>query len=153
MRMFRGWFQQSKGRPCLRSILPKNVVLFCYFCRQKCSMQRTFIKKCFLLAVGSIFHVRRFTNPFAKRHLGGKRFPDEEVEKEVRKWLRQQSADFYAAGVGALVKRWDKCIPMSLEDMSRNKCFFQVRILHVLRFISVCALVFSSARITDNTHR
>jgi hypothetical protein len=41
----------------------------------------------------------------------GKSFADnEEVETEVRKWLRQQSKDFYAAGVDALVKRWDKCI-------------------------------------------
>jgi hypothetical protein len=29
---------------------------------------------------------------------------------EVRKWLRPQSKDFYAAGFNALVKRWDKCI-------------------------------------------
>jgi hypothetical protein len=33
----------------------------------------------------------------------GKSFADEEVETDVRKWLRQQSED-------ALVKRWDKCI-------------------------------------------
>jgi hypothetical protein len=40
-----------------------------------------------------------------------KRFADdEEVETEVRKWLRQQSKNFYAAGLDALVKRWDKCI-------------------------------------------
>jgi cation transport regulator ChaB len=35
---------------------------------------------------------------------------DEEVEMEVRKWLRQQSRDFYAAGFNTLVKQWDKCI-------------------------------------------
>jgi hypothetical protein len=29
---------------------------------------------------------------------------------EVRRWLRQQSKKFYAAGFDALVKRWDKCI-------------------------------------------
>jgi hypothetical protein len=29
---------------------------------------------------------------------------------QVRKWLRQQSKDFYAAGFEALVKRWDKCV-------------------------------------------
>jgi hypothetical protein len=41
----------------------------------------------------------------------GKRFADdEEVETEVRKWLRQQPKYFYAAGFDALVKRWDKCI-------------------------------------------
>jgi hypothetical protein len=29
---------------------------------------------------------------------------------QVRKWLRQQSEDFYAVGFDALVKRLDKCI-------------------------------------------
>jgi hypothetical protein len=32
------------------------------------------------------------------------------METEVRKWLRQQSKDFYAAGLDALVKQWDKFI-------------------------------------------
>jgi hypothetical protein len=35
---------------------------------------------------------------------------DEEVETEVRKWLRQQSKDFYIAGFDLLVKQWDRCI-------------------------------------------
>jgi hypothetical protein len=30
-------------------------------------------------------------------------------ETDVRKWLRQESKDVYAAGFGTLVKRWDKC--------------------------------------------
>jgi hypothetical protein len=43
--------------------------------------------------------------------LGGKCFSDdEEVETEVRKWMRQQSKDFYAVACDALVRRWDKCI-------------------------------------------
>jgi hypothetical protein len=29
---------------------------------------------------------------------------------QVRKWLRQQSKDFYVAGFDAQVKRLDKCI-------------------------------------------
>jgi hypothetical protein len=42
--------------------------------------------------------------------VGSKRYADdEEVETEVRKWLRQESKDFCAAGFDALVKRWDKC--------------------------------------------
>jgi histone-lysine N-methyltransferase SETMAR len=41
-----------------------------------------------------------------KNNLGGERFTDDaEVEMEVRKWLRQQSKDFYVAGFDALVKR------------------------------------------------
>jgi hypothetical protein len=44
----------------------------------------------------------------------GRRFADDkEVETEVRKWLRQQSNDFYAVSFDAPVKRWDKCIGVS----------------------------------------
>jgi hypothetical protein len=32
------------------------------------------------------------------------------VRDQVRKWLRQQSKDFYAVGFEAHAKRWDKCI-------------------------------------------
>jgi hypothetical protein len=32
------------------------------------------------------------------------------LKQRRRKWLKQKSKDFYAAGFYALVKRWDKCI-------------------------------------------
>jgi hypothetical protein len=55
-------------------------------------MQRIFIKKFFLFRVGSVCRVKQF-------NLGGKSFADDkEVKTEVRKCLRQQSKDFYAAG-------------------------------------------------------
>jgi hypothetical protein len=67
-------------------------------------MQRTFIKKSFLLIVGSVCSVKFF-------HICGKRFVDgEEIQTEVWKWLRQQSKDFYIAGFDTLVKQWDKFI-------------------------------------------
>jgi hypothetical protein len=57
-----------------------------------------------VFTVRSVRRVKRF-------RLGGKCFDDdEEVETEVRKWLRQQSKDFYSADFDTLVKRWDKCI-------------------------------------------
>jgi hypothetical protein len=69
----------------------------------------------------------------------GKRFADdEEVETGVRKWLRQLSEDFYAVSFDALVKRWDKCI--SVGGGYVENFFFQVRLSHVLRFISICDL-------------
>jgi hypothetical protein len=40
MRVFRGWFQWTKWRPCLRSILARSRVLVCGFCGQKYAMQR-----------------------------------------------------------------------------------------------------------------
>jgi hypothetical protein len=57
-------------------------------------------KRNFLLKVGSVCHIKRFTS-------GSRRFLKDE---EVRKWVRQQSKDFYAAGFDVVVKRWDKCI-------------------------------------------
>jgi hypothetical protein len=80
--------------------------------------------------VGSVCRVKRF-------QLGGKYFADEEVETEVLKWLRQQSKDVYATDFDALVTRWTS-VSMLVEDTSRNKCFFRVRISHVLRFIFIC---------------
>jgi hypothetical protein len=73
--------------------------------------------------------------------LGGKSFADdEEVITEVRKWLRQQSKYVYAAGFDALVKGWDKCINVGGGYVEKLMFFFQIRILYVLRFISICDL-------------
>jgi hypothetical protein len=75
----------------------------------KDSMQRIFIKKCFLFMVESVCCMKWFTSGPLKNHLGGKRFADDvEVELEVLKWLRRQSKDVYAAGFDELVKRWEK---------------------------------------------
>jgi hypothetical protein len=48
---------------------------------------------------------------YSGSQLGDTHFADdEEVETEVRKWLRQQSKDVYAADFYALVKRWNRSI-------------------------------------------
>jgi hypothetical protein len=44
----------------LESVLPKSSGLLCVFCGQKDTMQRPFIKKCFLFTVGSVCRVNRF---------------------------------------------------------------------------------------------
>jgi hypothetical protein len=64
---------------------------------------------------------------------------DEEVETEVREWLRRQSKDFYIAGFNALVKPWDKCINVAGRYVEK-RFLFQVRISHILRFISISDL-------------
>jgi hypothetical protein len=77
-----------------------------------------------------------------KNHIGGKCFADdEEVETDVWKWLRQESKDFFAPGFDALVMRLDKCICWWRICREINGFFFQVRISHVLRFISICDLL------------
>ncbi|GBM37767.1 hypothetical protein AVEN_25881-1 [Araneus ventricosus] len=46
-----------------------------------------------------------------KQHLRGKHIADDDaVQHEVLLGMRQQLKEFYAAGIGALMKRWDKCI-------------------------------------------
>jgi hypothetical protein len=83
----------------LRSVLPKAVPCCALFL---CVDKRIFIKKCFLFILGDVYSVKWF-------QLGGKYFAnDEKFETEVRKWLKQQSKDLYAAGFDALVKRRDK---------------------------------------------
>jgi hypothetical protein len=55
-----------------------------------------------------------------ENHFGGKCFADdEEVETEVRKWLRQQLKDFHAVGFDALIKRWGKCIDIGGEYVEK----------------------------------
>jgi hypothetical protein len=76
-----------------------------------------------------------------KNRLGGKSFADdEEVETEIRKWLRQQSKDVYAAGFDALVKRWDKCINVGGGYIKKYMFFPGSNITCFLRFIFVCDL-------------
>jgi hypothetical protein len=88
---------------------------------KKESMQRIFKNKCFLFTVGSISRMKRFTTEC-------RRFADdEEVETEMRKWLRQQSKYFYAAGFDALVSD-ETSASMLIEYMPRNIYFSQVRI-------------------------
>jgi hypothetical protein len=66
-------------------------------------------KEYLLFMVRSVYRVQRFTIGSRNSGLGGKHFTDE-VETELRKWLKQQSNDFCATGFEALVKRWDKRI-------------------------------------------
>jgi hypothetical protein len=57
-----------------------------------------------------------------------------------RRWgsgWEQQSKDFYAAGFDALAS-------VLVEDMSRNKLFFQGSNITCFRFISICGLVTDS---------
>jgi hypothetical protein len=81
-----------------------------------------------MFPVESVCRVKRFS-------LGGKRFAnDEEVETELRKWLRQESKDLLdAADFDALVMRWDKCINVGGGYIEKYM-FFQVRISLAFKF-------------------
>jgi hypothetical protein len=57
--------------------------------------------------LGSVCRVKQFTAGLRNVAIVS---PMTEVETEVRKWLKQLSKVFYAAGFDTLVKQWDKCI-------------------------------------------
>jgi hypothetical protein len=83
-------------------------VSFCAFLSARGLNAKDIHKEMFPLYGGKCSSYKAVHSWVEKR---GKRFvDDEEVETEVRKWLRLQSKDFYAAGFGALIKRWDKCV-------------------------------------------
>jgi hypothetical protein len=80
---------------------------------EQCSVVRfyeqfIFLKKYFLFAVGSVCRVKRFTTG-SRNYLKDVR-KSQMMPDQVRKWLRQQVKESYAAGFDALVKRWGKFI-------------------------------------------
>jgi hypothetical protein len=87
----------------------RRVTSYCaFFCGQKDSVQSIFIKKYFLFTVGSVYRVKRFTTESRNslKHIR----KSHKMADEVRKWLRQQSKNFYVPCLDTRVKRWDKCI-------------------------------------------
>jgi hypothetical protein len=97
---------------------------------------------------GNFLHIRLTarTSPLATSVWSAKNSPcyqgladDEEVESEVRKWLRQRSNNFCATGFDALAKRWGKCINVG-GGHAEKYFFFQFRISRLLSYISICDL-------------
>jgi hypothetical protein len=91
----------------IEGLLPKSSVLLCVSFVGKGHNVKD-IRKNMFPVYGKCLS-RKAVHSLVDKH--GKSFADdEEIETEVRKWLRQQSKDFYAAGFDALVNRSDKCI-------------------------------------------
>jgi hypothetical protein len=67
---------------------------------------------------------------------------------QVRKWLRQESKDFYTAGFDALVKRFDKCISAGGGYVEKLMSCPGSNI-SVLRFISICDIFTGSPSYID----
>jgi hypothetical protein len=98
--------------------------------------------------MGSVCRVKWFTTGTRNYHPGVKRLAgDEDIEMEVRKWLRQESTDFCTEGFDALAKRWVKFINVGGGYVEN---FFRVRISHVLH-PSVTYLL-TLPRVQTHTH-
>jgi hypothetical protein len=90
---------------------------WCAFLWAKWFNAKKIHKETFSVYCGKCLSCKEVRNCVEK---SGKRFVDEkEVETEVRKWLRQQWKGFHAAGVEALVKRWDKCVNVGGEEVDK----------------------------------
>jgi hypothetical protein len=94
--------------------------------------------------VGSVCRVKRFTT--GSRNVAD----DEEVETELRKWLRQQPNDFNAVDFDALVEMGQmyQCWCRICREIN---AFSQIRLSHVLRFVSICDLFTDFPSYTHNT--
>jgi hypothetical protein len=111
----------------LEVVLPKISVLLCVFLREKGHNAKNIYKDMFPVYSRKCFSHKAF-------HIWIQKYSQERLkvsdnETEVQKWLKQKSKDFYAVEFDPLVKRWDS-VSVLVEDMSRNKCFSQVRISH-----------------------
>jgi hypothetical protein len=92
----------------LQECIPKSSVILCHILWAKGRNAKDIHKEMFSVYGGKCLSRKAVHNWVEKR---GKIFADdEEVETEVRKWLRQQTKYFYAVAFDALVKRWDKYI-------------------------------------------
>jgi hypothetical protein len=67
-----------------------------FFCGQKDSMQKIFIKKCVLFTAGKCLSRKAVHNWVEKFSQGRSKVADDETE--VRKWLRQQSKRLLRCG-------------------------------------------------------
>jgi hypothetical protein len=89
-----------------RYILPKSTVLLRFLGWGKRTQCKYINKEMFHVYGGQCLLRKTIQNWVEKFSQGrSKVMPD-----QVRKWLRNQSKDLYAACFDALVKRWDKCI-------------------------------------------
>ena len=66
----------------------------------------------------SDFHLFGPLKEFTK---GTKFESDDEVKSVVSDWLRHQSKDFYAEGIGKLVHRWKKCVKLMKDYVEKKK--------------------------------
>ena len=49
---------------------------------------------------------------------------DEEVKSVVKKWLKEESREFYRAGIHALIQRWNIAIERNIEGCDSQRTSF-----------------------------
>jgi hypothetical protein len=108
-----------------------------FYVGKKDSTRSMFIKKCFLFTVGSVCRVKRFATGSRNSLLDVRKVADDETN--ARKWLRQQSM-LLCCGFRCTAKAMGQMYQWWWRICREINVFPQVRISHVLRFISICDL-------------
>jgi hypothetical protein len=112
----------------------RSVVL--YFCGQQDLRQRIFIKKCiFPVYGGKYLSCKAVYNWVEKLSQGRWKISDD--ARTCAKVAKTAAKRLLCCGFRRTGKAKGR-VSMLVVDMSRNKCVFQIRILHVLRFIYIC---------------
>ncbi|GBM24688.1 hypothetical protein AVEN_46188-1 [Araneus ventricosus] len=57
--------------------------------------------------VGQRYSIHNTSQTYPQEIFIRRRREDDDVQHEVLLWMRQQPKELYAAGIGALIKRWD----------------------------------------------
>jgi hypothetical protein len=124
----------------------RSVVRFFLYV-QNDAMQRIFITKRFLFTAGSVCRVNPFIIGSRNSLKDVRKFVDD-APVQVRKWLRQQSKDFCAAGFDALVKRRDRCMDVRGEYVEKYFFFrFEYHMFYVLcSFVAYLLILTRSVR-------
>jgi hypothetical protein len=154
MNMFRSWFQQPNWQQCL-SVLPKINFLLRVFCGQKVQRLVSVVKMAIVLEDCTskehrsvvcaedihkeIFPVYGGTCRAVHNWVANVSLMTKRLKRRCGSGWDNSQKTSKLGGFNTLVKWWDKCVSMLLEDMSRND-FFQDRILNVLRSIYICGL-------------
>jgi hypothetical protein len=85
------------------------------FCGQKDPMQKMFIKKCFLITIGSICRIKRFT-------AGSKNVANGSLM--TKRLKRRCGSGWDNSEKTCMLRVSGTSVSMLVEDMSRSKCFF-----------------------------
>jgi hypothetical protein len=137
-----GGFSSKNGDRAL-GLYYRRIALFCVFYGQNDSIQRIFIKKCFLFTVRSVCCVKAIHNLVKKFSQGRSNVADdarpgaEVVETTVK---RLQCCGFWCTG--EMIRQVYQCWWRICQEINVS---FEVRISYVLRFISICDLFTNSA--------
>jgi hypothetical protein len=134
-------FSSKNGDRAWRVYYQRAAFSCLFFYGQEDSMPRMLMKKCFLFMVGSVCRVKQSQ---LGREILWRTF-------KSRRWWPTRCGSGWdnsqKTSVFRVSTHWESdgtSVSKLVDDMSRKKCFFQVRISHVLGLVSICDVLIDS---------